>query len=204
MRSSHHGDADDYPCFFSPEVGRFSKLVELPSKILGRDHRIRGYLFFPEDAFMGQDWKVEETGDVLRAMNAVEDFLILGLYSGDRMTEYTKPGYELYARSLVEEVVPELERRGIRTELSRQQARPGRSAIRARAGPGFDLAPVRRRPPDRLGGVAVLVGWQAEMTKGPYLASPAAFSRAARAARRACHRCRRWCAARMWNAAHTL
>ena len=27
------------------------------------------------------------------------------------MEEYTKPGYELYARSLVEEVVPELERR---------------------------------------------------------------------------------------------
>jgi predicted alpha/beta superfamily hydrolase len=27
---------------------------------------------------------------------------------------YTKPGYELYARSLVEEVLPEVERRGIR------------------------------------------------------------------------------------------
>ena len=106
-----------YPYFFSPEVGRFSTLVELPSKILGRDHKIRGYLppgydentlsefpvvymqdgqnlFFPAEAFMGQDWKVDKTGDVLRAMNAVEDFIILGVYSGDRMTEYTKPGYE--------------------------------------------------------------------------------------------------------------
>ena len=33
-----------YPYFFSPEVGRFSKLVELRSEILGRDHKIRGYL----------------------------------------------------------------------------------------------------------------------------------------------------------------
>ena len=132
-----------YPYFFSPEVGRFSPLVELPSKLLDRDHKIRGYqppgydentlsrfpvvymqdgqnLFFPDEAFMGQDWKVGETGDVLRTMNAVEDVLILGIHSGDRMTEYTKPGYELYARSLVEEVVPELERRGVRAEHHRR------------------------------------------------------------------------------------
>ena len=132
-----------YPYFFSPEVGRYSSLVEFPSKILGRDHKIRGYfppgydentlsefpvvymqdgqnLFFPEEAFQGQDWKVDETGDVLRAMNAVEDFVILGMYSGDRMTEYTKPGYELYARSLAEEVVPEVERRGIRVGRHRR------------------------------------------------------------------------------------
>jgi len=132
-----------YPYFFSPDVGRFSPLVELESTILERDHKIRGYLppgydentlsrfpvvymqdgqnlFFPEDAFMGQDWKVDETGDVLRAMNAVEDVLILGIYSGDRMSEYTKPGYERYARSLVEEVVPELERRGVRAEHHRR------------------------------------------------------------------------------------
>ena len=132
-----------YPHFFDPEVGRFSPLVELPSKLLDRDHKIRGYLppgydentlsrfpvvfmqdgqnlFFPDEAFMGSDWKVDQTGDVLRAMNAVEDVLILGIYSGDRMAEYTKPGYERYARSLVEEVVPELERRGVRTEQHRR------------------------------------------------------------------------------------
>ena len=126
-----------YPYFFSPDVGRFSPLVELPSTILGRGHKLRGFLppgydentlsefpvvfmqdgqnlFFPEEAFRGQDWAMDKTGDVLRAMNAVEDFIILGIYSGDRMTEYTKPGYELYARSLAEEIVPEIGRRGIR------------------------------------------------------------------------------------------
>src|SRR4029077_5039307 len=97
----------DYTCLCSPEVGRFSTLVELPSKILGRDHKLRGYLppgydentlsefpvgymkdgqnlFLPAEAFPGQDWAVDKTGDVLRAMNAVEDFIILGVYSGDR------------------------------------------------------------------------------------------------------------------------
>ena len=33
-----------YPHFFDPEVGRFSPLVELPSKLLDRDHKVRGYL----------------------------------------------------------------------------------------------------------------------------------------------------------------
>jgi len=132
-----------YPYFFSPEAGRFSSLVELPSKILGRDHKLRGYLppgydentlskfpvvymqdgqnlFFPDEAFMGNDWKVGTTSDTLRSMNAVEDHLVLGVYSGDRMAEYTKPGYELYGRSLAEEVVPEVERRGIRVERHRR------------------------------------------------------------------------------------
>jgi predicted alpha/beta superfamily hydrolase len=132
-----------YPHFFGADVGRFSPLVEIPSRVLGRDHKVRGYLppgydentlsrfpvvymqdgqnlFFPDEAFMGRDWGVAETGDVLRAMSAVEDVLVLGIHSGDRMAEYTKPGYELYARSLVEELVPELGRRGIRTEPHRR------------------------------------------------------------------------------------
>jgi predicted alpha/beta superfamily hydrolase len=36
------------------------------------------------------------------------------------MEEYTKPGYERYARSLVEEVVPQLEHRGVRAEPHRR------------------------------------------------------------------------------------
>jgi predicted alpha/beta superfamily hydrolase len=130
------GGTDDravYPYFLSPEQGRFSKLIELPSKILGRDHRLRvqvppGYdentlahypvvymqdgqnLFFPEEAFQGQEWSVDETSDTLRAMRAVEDIIIVGVYSDDRMREYTRPGYEAYARSLVEEIVPEEQR----------------------------------------------------------------------------------------------
>jgi predicted alpha/beta superfamily hydrolase len=122
-----------YPFFFSPEHRRFSRLVEFPSQILDRNHRLRvhvppGYdentlasypvaymqdgqnLFFPKEAFRGQEWKVDETSQTLRAMSAVEDFVIVGIYSGDRMRDYTNPGYTAYARSLVEEVVPKAQR----------------------------------------------------------------------------------------------
>ena len=122
-----------YPSFFSPEQGSFSKLIEIPSKILDRVHRLRVYvppgydentlayypvafmqdgqnLFFPEEAFMGRDWQVNQTSQTLSAMCAVEDFVFVGVYSEDRMLDYTRPGYEVYARSLAEEIVPEAQR----------------------------------------------------------------------------------------------
>jgi predicted alpha/beta superfamily hydrolase len=121
-----------YPYFFSSERGRFSELIEFPSQILGRKHSLRVYLppgydentlatypvafmqdgqnlFFPEEAFMGNTWDVDDTSQTLRSMSAVEDFVIVGIRSGDRMKEYTAPGYVDYARSLAEEIVPEVQ-----------------------------------------------------------------------------------------------
>jgi hypothetical protein len=126
--------ADDarvvYPYFFGNPRGRFSPLVEIESAILGRRHRLRIYLppgyeentlahyplaymqdgqnlFFPEEAFRQQEWDVDETSHVLRAMQAIEDLIVVGVYSNERREEeYTKPGYEAYARSIVEEIVP--------------------------------------------------------------------------------------------------
>jgi predicted alpha/beta superfamily hydrolase len=119
-----------YPYFFSDPQGRFLPLVEIESAILGRRHRLRVYLppgyeentlarypfaymqdgqnlFFPEEAFQHKDWGVKETSQMLRAMQAIEDFIIVGVYSDERREqEYTKPGYEVYARSIVEELVP--------------------------------------------------------------------------------------------------
>ncbi len=43
-------------------------------------------------------------------MSAIEDFVIVGIHSDDRMRDYTEPGYEPYARSLAEEIVPEAQR----------------------------------------------------------------------------------------------
>ena len=131
-----------YPFFLSPEHGRFSRLVEFPSAILGRAHRLRAYLppgydentlatypvvymqdgqnlFFPGEAFQGHEWEVDETSQILRAMGAVEDFVIIGIYSADRMLDYTEPGYEPYARSLATEIVPEAQRR-LRVENHRR------------------------------------------------------------------------------------
>jgi predicted alpha/beta superfamily hydrolase len=122
-----------YPYFFGSEYGRCSPLFTFDSAILGREHRARAYvppgydentlaeypvafwqdgqnLFFPQEAFMGQDWQLDSTQWELRSMGAVEDIISIGVYSGEtRLEEYTKPGYELYAKSLVEEVIPKAE-----------------------------------------------------------------------------------------------
>jgi len=122
-----------YPYFFSSSDGEASELFIVYSPILGREHRLRAYfppgyhentlarypvslmqdgqnLFFPEEAFMGQDWQVRGTTATLRDMCAVTDRIFVGIHSADRMYEYTQPGYEKYARSLAEEVVPGIKR----------------------------------------------------------------------------------------------
>jgi predicted alpha/beta superfamily hydrolase len=126
--------ADVFPHFDPPETGSFSPVIERDSAILGRRHLLRVYLppgyhentlrrypvlymqdgknlFFPEEAFLGRDWGVGEAVRLLDAMNAVDRVVIVGVHSGDRMGEYTKPGYEAYARSVVEEIKPEVDRR---------------------------------------------------------------------------------------------
>ena len=120
---------DVYPHFEGSDRGSFSEVVELDSTILGRKHLLRAYLpagyrenplrrygvlymqdgknlFFPEEAFLGREWQVDEVLDLLDSMSAVDRVVVIGIYSEDRMTDYTKPGYEGYARSVVEEIRP--------------------------------------------------------------------------------------------------
>lgn len=131
---SEEGCPSIHPYFFEQGGSRVSKLIKMPSKILGREHRLRAFLppgydentltsypvtflqdgqnlFFPDEAFEGEAWEVPETSGLLHAMGAVEDRIVVGVYSEDRMKDYTKPGYEKYAQALAEEVVPEVERR---------------------------------------------------------------------------------------------
>ena len=121
-----------FPHFRTAGGGHFAAPIEFDSARLGREHRIRVYLppgyrentlkrypvlymqdgqnlFFPAEAFLGQDWHVDETVGVLDTMSAVEDFIVVGVYSEDRFAEYTKPGYETYGRSLVGEVKPRVD-----------------------------------------------------------------------------------------------
>jgi predicted alpha/beta superfamily hydrolase len=120
---------DVYPHFDGSAQGSFSNLVEIDSVILGRKHLLRVYLppgyrenplrrysvvymqdgknlFFPEEAFLGREWRVDEVLGLLDSASAVDRVLVVGIYSADRMIDYTKPGYEAYARSVVEEVRP--------------------------------------------------------------------------------------------------
>jgi predicted alpha/beta superfamily hydrolase len=132
--------AESYPFFDAFEGGTFSNVLELDSAILGRKHYGRVYLppgyfentlrrypvlymhdgknlFFPEEAFLGRVWKVDESLALLDAMNGVDQVVVVGVYSHDRMYDYTKPGYEAYARSIVEEIKPRVDAK-IRTFTS--------------------------------------------------------------------------------------
>jgi predicted alpha/beta superfamily hydrolase len=128
------GKSDVYPYFEGSETGSLSAVMEHDSAILGRKHLLRVYLppgyhentlrrypvlymqdgknlFFPEEAFLGREWQVDEALHLLDGTNAVDRAVVVGVYSEDRMSDYTKPGYEAYARSVVREVKPEVDRR---------------------------------------------------------------------------------------------
>jgi predicted alpha/beta superfamily hydrolase len=128
------GTAHVYPYFEGSESGAFSGLLETDSTFLDRKLFVRVYLppgyeqnplrrypvlymqdgknlFFPKEAFLGREWEVDEAVSLLDRMNAIDRVVVVGVYSGDRMEEYTKPGYEDYARAVVEEVKPAIDRK---------------------------------------------------------------------------------------------
>lgn len=118
-----------YPIFFSEMRGSFSDAVTVRDASGGDEHALRVYfppgynenvlkrypvlymhdgsnLFFPDEAFGGNEWRVDENLEQLDAMSLVDKVLVVGVYARDRMDEYTRPGYERYGRLLVEQVKP--------------------------------------------------------------------------------------------------
>jgi predicted alpha/beta superfamily hydrolase len=71
-------------------------------------------LFFPGEAFQGEHWRIAETLTLLDSMNALQQVIVVGIYPGDRVRDYTRPGYEAYGRFLVEELKPAIDA-GFRT-----------------------------------------------------------------------------------------
>jgi predicted alpha/beta superfamily hydrolase len=125
---------DMYPFFNGPESGSFTDVLEFDSAILGRKHILRAYLppgyhentlqsyallfmqdgknlFFPEEAFLGNEWHVDESLALLNSMTAIDRVIVVGIWSHDRFLDYTKPGYEKYGHSVVEEILPEVKKR---------------------------------------------------------------------------------------------
>ena len=66
-------------------------------------------LFFPEEAFLGREWQMDETLDRLDEMNVIDQMLVVGLDARDRVADYTEPGVERYGRALAQEIRPWLE-----------------------------------------------------------------------------------------------
>jgi predicted alpha/beta superfamily hydrolase len=63
-------------------------------------------LFFPEEAFAGEEWRVDETMDRLDEMNAIRKAIVVGVSPPDRGAAYTAPGYEEYGRFMAEVLKP--------------------------------------------------------------------------------------------------
>jgi predicted alpha/beta superfamily hydrolase len=66
-------------------------------------------LFLKEEAFLGNTWMTDDVLNVLDRMNAIEEVIVVGVHSRDRMCEYTLPGYEDYGRFLVEVLKPAID-----------------------------------------------------------------------------------------------
>ena len=67
-------------------------------------------LFFAEEAAFGKHWRVSETLALLERMCLVRQVIVVGIYPREREREYTRPGYERYARFLVRELKPKIDR----------------------------------------------------------------------------------------------
>lgn len=127
--ASAGGGKEIYPHFFGDLRGHISEPLAVPSADTDHPHSIRIYhppgyfenrlkrypvlymhdgrnLFFPEEAFIGVEWRVDETMELLDSMNVIDKTIVIGINPADRMYEYTKPGYETYGRFIVEELKP--------------------------------------------------------------------------------------------------
>ncbi len=136
--SRHEPDPDIWPFFFAEERGRISDVEHVTFE--GMTMAVRTYfpagyeentlrrfpvlymqdgnnLFFPHEAFLGNDWRVDETMDRLDQMNAIRKTVVIGISPADRMRDYTKPGYEAYGRFLVHHLKPLIDAR-VRTRTN--------------------------------------------------------------------------------------
>jgi predicted alpha/beta superfamily hydrolase len=123
-----------YPHFFSEKRGTFSEVFGVPEGQAEANHRVRIYfppgyeentlkrypvlymqdgtnLFFGDESFGGNEWRVDENLELLHSMNLIDKVIVVGVYAKDRMNEYTKPGYEQYGQFMVNELKPLIDAR---------------------------------------------------------------------------------------------
>lgn len=67
-------------------------------------------LFFADEAFGQQHWRIAETLNRLDAMNAIDQVIVVGIYPNEREIDYTEPGYEAYGRFITGALKPYIDR----------------------------------------------------------------------------------------------
>jgi predicted alpha/beta superfamily hydrolase len=136
--SEYEPDPDIWPFFYADTRGHISAMQHVTFEGLTLAVRIyypAGYdentlrrfpvlymqdgsnLFFPDEAFQGNDWRVDETMDRLDQMNAIRKTVVIGISTTDRLRDYTKPGYDAYGRFVVQHLKPLIDAR-VRTRTS--------------------------------------------------------------------------------------
>lgn len=144
--SAHEPDPDIWPYFFAEERGHVSEILHIDAQAGGAAHAVRIYtppgydentlrrfpvvymndgqnLFFPQEAFGGNEWQVDETMDRLDQMNAIRKAVVVGVAPTDRMRDYTRPGYEDYGRFMVDRLKPMVD------EIVRTRPGPGDTVV---------------------------------------------------------------------------
>ena len=167
------GGKDIYPHFFSGTNGTISDPIDFHSHALSNSYRVRVYfppgydentlkrypviymhdgnnLFFPAEAFMGSEWRVDETMDRLASMNIIDKVIAVGIYPRDRMNEYTKPGYEAYGRFIADELKREVDAK------LRTLSAPDRTAVMGSSLGGVVSLYLAWQRPDAFGKAACL------------------------------------------------
>ncbi len=136
--TAHEADRGVWPYFFGEARGKVSDVLQVDFE--GQQRAIRIYhppgydentlrrfpvlymqdgqnLFFPEEAFRGNEWHVDETMDRLDQMNALRKAIVVGVSPADRMRDYTQAGYGAYGRFLVDRLKPMVDHH-LRTRIS--------------------------------------------------------------------------------------
>ncbi|MCA9491176.1 MAG: alpha/beta hydrolase [Myxococcales bacterium] len=70
-------------------------------------------VFFPDEAFSGVEWQIDETLDLLDAVHIVDRVVVVAVYASPerREQEYTPPGWQGYSDELCAVVKPEIDER---------------------------------------------------------------------------------------------
>jgi predicted alpha/beta superfamily hydrolase len=161
-----------WPAFFASRQGAVSPLLQFEAPG-GRAYSVRVYtppgysentlrrfavlymqdgrnLFFPEEAFGGKEWRVDETMDRLDQMNSVRKVIVVGIAPHDRMDDYTAPGYDAYGAFLTSTLKPAIDARW------RTRTDPGSAVVSGSSLGGVVSLHLAWRYPDVFGGAMCL------------------------------------------------
>lgn len=66
-------------------------------------------LFHPREAFMGTEWCIDETMNLLNSLSLIDKTIVVGIHASDRVQDYTADGYEAYGGFVVDHLKPHID-----------------------------------------------------------------------------------------------